>query len=226
MHGGLPKTLEGGRPFSLSCELLLRAMQMDQPPGRGARQASRWPTSSRLTRASSPPSSARQTSPFRLLLALASPALHLILICCLCCAQVRQGLRSKQWDTRVAAGECLGLIAEHCEHHTPAELLKAAGVVDSVKAEPGDHANGANPGSHAGGEADAPLSFQNFRIEQVMDKGSLLLASGGTVRLAFWKLRDCRPLPPSGLHTLAIAMRARVLQPIGGTASPVCRRTQ
>ncbi len=82
----------------------------------------------------------------------------------------------------MAAGECLGLIAEHCQHHTPADLLKAAGVVDAVKAEPGDHANGANPGSQDSGEADAPLSFQNFRIEQVMEKGSLLLASGGTVR--------------------------------------------
>ncbi len=140
---------------------------------------------------------------------------------CLCSAQVRHGLRSKQWDTRVAAGECLGLIAEHCEHHTPADLLKAAGVADAVKAEPGDHANGAKLGGQDGEEADAPLSFQNFRIEQVMEKGSLLLASGGTVRSAFCRRRSCLSLTPSALHALhATAMRACAVQLPGGKASP------
>ena len=97
--------------------------------------------------------------------------------------QVRHGLRSKHWDTRVAAGECLGLISAHCEHHTAADLQAASGVSDAVKAAPDGHANGVGPADNdAGREAEAPLSFRNFRIEQVMEKGSLLLASGGTVR--------------------------------------------
>ena len=122
-------------------------------------------------------------------------------------AQVRQGLRSKQWDTRVAAGECLGLIAEHCEHHTAADLLQATGVVDAIKADPDQHSNGATAGDVTGGEADAPLSFQNFRIEQVMEKGSLLLASGGTV----WSTSACSP--PSPATTEAHICHSAVMPP-------------
>ena len=83
----------------------------------------------------------------------------------------------------MAAGDCLGLIAAHCEHHTTADLQAASGISDAVNADPDGHANGAAGSADAAGkEAEAPLSFRNFRIEQVMEKGSLLLASGGTVR--------------------------------------------
>ncbi len=82
----------------------------------------------------------------------------------------------------MAAGECLGLIAAHCEHHTATDLQTASGVSDAVETDPDGHANGAGPSDDAGRVAEAPLSFRNFRIEQVMEKGSLLLASGGTVR--------------------------------------------
>ena len=133
---------------------------------------------------------------------------HMIPVCAQCClcfgsrrAQVRHGLRSKHWDTRVAAGECLGLIAEHCEHHTAADLAKAATSADTVKADPDEHANGANPGGQAHGEDDAPLSFQNFRIEQVMEKGSLLLASGGTVGSAT-AVKEFAPVAKTSMDTL------------------------
>ena len=87
-------------------------------------------------------------------------------------------LRSKHWDSRLAAGDCLGLIAEHCVHHSAAELQQAAGSAGAVKSEPG---SGDEPGAPLA-ESDAPLSFHSFHIEQVMAKGAVLLASGGTVR--------------------------------------------
>ena len=45
-------------------------------------------------------------------------------------------LRSKHWDSRVAAGDCLGLIAEHCVHHSAAELQRAAGSAAAAQPEP------------------------------------------------------------------------------------------
>ena len=93
---------------------------------------------------------------------------------------MRQLLRSKHWDSRVAAGDCLGLIAEHCIHHTAADLLQAAPAISAVKSELKAERDG-GPGESPE-EGDAPLSFQNFDIDRVMTKGSVLLASGGTVR--------------------------------------------
>lgn len=91
---------------------------------------------------------------------------------------MRQLLRSKHWYSRVAAGDCLGLIAEHCVHHSAAELQRAAGSAAAAQPEP---VPGDEPGAPLA-ESDAPLSFQSFHIEQVMAKGAVLLASGGTVR--------------------------------------------
>lgn len=96
--------------------------------------------------------------------------------------QVRQLLRSKHWDSRVAAGDCLGLIAEHCLHHSAADLQHAAPFASAVKPEIKGEPDGGTVEVKGGSEA--PLSFQNFEIERVMAKGTVLLASGGTVRFS------------------------------------------
>ena len=92
-------------------------------------------------------------------------------------AAVAAHLRHREWDARVAAGHCLGLLAEHFQHSTAADLEAAAvagrgGAADAgVKQEPG-----------GGGDAEAHLlSFASFDVQQVLAQGTPMLASGGEV---------------------------------------------
>jgi hypothetical protein len=92
--------------------------------------------------------------------------------------QIQERLRSTVWEARIAAGECLGHLAEHCTHHNAAELAQhlAPGVLSetatasAVKSEP---------------DVEAPevhdLSFRGFSADAVLSRGTLLLASGGKV---------------------------------------------
>lgn len=105
-------------------------------------------------------------------------------------AAVAAHLRHRDWDARVAAGHCLGLLAEHFSHHTAADLAAAAavgGAVDeqhaAVKQEPAAVAEGAasEVKSEAGSQPHL-LSFACFDVQQVLSQGTPMLASGGEVR--------------------------------------------
>ncbi|KAG2490891.1 hypothetical protein HYH03_010808 [Edaphochlamys debaryana] len=77
-------------------------------------------------------------------------------------------LYHKNWETRVAAGEALSFLADIFEHHIPDDLARhalACGVEPAVLAQ-------------AVGE-DTPLTFASFSLQQVLDKGTPLGASGG-----------------------------------------------
>ena len=99
-------------------------------------------------------------------------------------------LRHRDWDARVAAGHCLGLLAEHFSHHTAAELAAAAAAAgDAVpeqaavkqEAAAAGEAAAAPVKQEAAGEAHL-LSFASFDVQQVLSQGTPMLASGGEVR--------------------------------------------
>ena len=110
-------------------------------------------------------------------------------------AAVAAHLRHRDWDARVAAGHCLGLLAEHFGHHTASDLAAAAAAGAAtdeqhaaVKMEPaaageGPASEGAGASS-AGGSEPHLLSFASFNVQQVMSQGTPMLASGGEVRAA------------------------------------------
>ena len=85
--------------------------------------------------------------------------------------QIRRCLRNKQWDTRIAASTCLGRMAAHFQHHTASSLAQQAESKPlnmQVKLE--------------GSEASAgSMTFGNFDISQVLQQGTVLLASAGQV---------------------------------------------
>lgn len=101
-------------------------------------------------------------------------------------SKVSAHLRHKDWDARVAAAHCLGLLAEHFAHPGVPHLLRAAGAGPSeppavaVKQEAGDVK--AEPGeAGAGEEGRHMLRFESFQIGQVLEQGTPLLASWGVV---------------------------------------------
>lgn len=89
-------------------------------------------------------------------------------------AQVLRHLRHKDWDARVAAGHCLGRIADHVAHHTPFSLSQAAGMVP----EPSSARQIAIQSDPEGGTGPL-LSFDTFSIATVVEQGTPLLASAG-----------------------------------------------
>ena len=84
--------------------------------------------------------------------------------------QIHSCLRHTQWDTRVAASTCLGLMAAHFTHHSVSTLAEAA--------EP---AMAASPVKVEELSAASAMSFQNFNVSQVLQQGTILVASGGQV---------------------------------------------
>ncbi|DBA67496.1 TPA: hypothetical protein ACH3X2_001776 [Trebouxia sp. C0005] len=79
---------------------------------------------------------------------------------------IRRCLRNKQWDTRIAASVCLGLMAAHFTHHsviTLAEQAEQNPTVVKIKPEP----------------TEGAMTFQTFDICQVLQQGTVLVASGG-----------------------------------------------
>lgn len=107
----------------------------------------------------------------------------------------------------MAAGHCLGLLAEHFGHHTASELaaaLAAGAAADeqhaAVKQEPaaaGEGPASEGPGALSGaGSQPHLLSFASFNVRQVLSQGTPMLASGGEVRAAApalggMKVADC-----------------------------------
>lgn len=101
-------------------------------------------------------------------------------------------LRHGEWDARVAAGHCLGLLAEHFQHHTPGDLaaaaadataLEAAAVAsgEDVKLEPKPEDGGSSGGGASAEQQHHLLSFASFDVQQVLAQGTPMLASGGEV---------------------------------------------
>ncbi|KAJ7534695.1 hypothetical protein O6H91_13G105700 [Diphasiastrum complanatum] len=92
--------------------------------------------------------------------------------------RVRQFLRSKNWDTRVAAAQAIGAIAENVSHVTVQDLLASAVAElkmlgDSVNLETFLlESDEAVPQSGS-------LAFSRFDVQRVLEYGAPLLASGG-----------------------------------------------
>lgn len=93
--------------------------------------------------------------------------------------KVSQYLRSKNWDTRVAAAHAIGAIAENVKHTSLKDLFA------SVEAE--KHASGLSDETGDVGStlprpdttATSELDFGSFEINRVLAFGSPLLSSGG-----------------------------------------------
>ena len=104
-------------------------------------------------------------------------------------SQIQALLRHKSWDARVAAGKCLGLIAEHAAHPSPADLACAAaasstaGSGKTLDPRPAPVEAPEAPASVAvGGAEDDALTLRGFDLARVLERGTQLLASGGQVR--------------------------------------------
>ncbi|KAG0475519.1 hypothetical protein HPP92_015205 [Vanilla planifolia] len=92
--------------------------------------------------------------------------------------KVSQYLRSKNWDTRVAAAQAVGAIAENVKHTSLKDLLA---LIESELLEAGisDASNDIeNVMSNFHPRNLTGLSFTSFDINKVLEFGSLLLASG------------------------------------------------
>ncbi|XP_047094513.1 TATA-binding protein-associated factor BTAF1 isoform X1 [Lolium rigidum] len=93
--------------------------------------------------------------------------------------KVSQYIRSKNWDTRVAAAHAIGAIVENVKHTLVKDLFA------SVEAE--KHASGLSDETADVGSALPPpdtaatseLAFGSFDINRVLEFGSPLLSSGG-----------------------------------------------
>lgn len=107
--------------------------------------------------------------------------------------QVAVHLKHKEWDARVAAGHCLGLLADHFQHVDVSDLCRAAGVkpeqlggdMSEIKTEE---------------DGQRKLSFKDFNVLQVLDQGTPLLASWGEVRHACVSSPNCPPAIKHGFH--------------------------
>jgi hypothetical protein len=85
----------------------------------------------------------------------------------------------------VAAGDCLGRIAEHAAHPTPADLARAAAAaqgpsVPGCDPPPASELRAAPP-APAAGAAEEALTLAGFDLARVLAQGTQLLASGGQV---------------------------------------------
>lgn len=94
-------------------------------------------------------------------------------------AEIAERLRYKDWEARVAAAHCLGLLAEHFQHHTPRALAQAAGRGGEAGGSGSEPGQG---GASAQGDGGGQLAFGSFSISRVVDRGTALLASAGEVR--------------------------------------------
>ncbi|XP_072972272.1 TATA-binding protein-associated factor BTAF1 isoform X2 [Typha angustifolia] len=93
--------------------------------------------------------------------------------------KVSQYLRSRNWDTRVAAAHAVGAIAENVKH-TSLKDLSASLEAEIVETEFYDVAKDIETAwSKFDPNIAEGLTFRSFEINRVLDFGSPLLASGG-----------------------------------------------
>lgn len=93
--------------------------------------------------------------------------------------KISQYLRSRNWDTRVAAAHAVGAIAENIKHTSLKELLSS---IESEMLEAGIGDVSKDIGlllSNFHSKNLSGLSFISFDINKVLEFGSLLLASAG-----------------------------------------------
>lgn len=93
--------------------------------------------------------------------------------------KVSQFLRSRNWDTRVAAARAVGAIAANVKHSSLKELFEC---IEKELVEAGKHDASKDIGAAISNflpNTVAGLSFGSFNISKVLDFGSPLLASGG-----------------------------------------------
>ncbi|KAM0844017.1 hypothetical protein ACQ4PT_057332 [Festuca glaucescens] len=93
--------------------------------------------------------------------------------------KVSQYLRSKNWDTRVAAAHAIGAIAENVKHMSVKDLfasVEAEKHASGLSDETGDVGSALPPPDTA---ATSELAFGSFDINRVLEFGSPLLSSGG-----------------------------------------------
>ncbi|GAX73980.1 hypothetical protein CEUSTIGMA_g1430.t1 [Chlamydomonas eustigma] len=79
--------------------------------------------------------------------------------------KVTSCLYHKTWETRVAAGETIGLLASAFPHHSAQDLIALHSEQSGAELS----------GSISSGNA----SFKEFNLKQILESGSALLASGG-----------------------------------------------
>lgn len=93
--------------------------------------------------------------------------------------KVSQYLRSKNWDTRVAAARAIGAIAVNVKHTSLKDLFECIEneLVESGLSDISEDIKASWSNFHP--EHAAGLSFRSFDINKVLDFGSQLLASGG-----------------------------------------------
>ncbi|KAF3440568.1 hypothetical protein FNV43_RR18852 [Rhamnella rubrinervis] len=104
--------------------------------------------------------------------------------------KVSHYLRSKNWDTRVAAAHAIGAIAENVKHTSLSEVLSCAksklseagisGGVEDVIAQPDFHSN------------IACTSFRSFNINKVLEFGALLASRGQEYDIANDNMKNPR----------------------------------
>ena len=80
--------------------------------------------------------------------------------------------RHSSWDARLAAGLCLGRLAEYALHFSPDDLAAAASA-NCLDTDNGCDRNQSAPSNM--------LSLEHFSLEAVLREGKTLLASGGRV---------------------------------------------
>ncbi|CAM6099985.1 unnamed protein product [Calypogeia fissa] len=93
--------------------------------------------------------------------------------------RVRQFLRSKNWDTRVAAAQAIGAIAENVKHATVTELFAKA---EADLAKVGFVLNLSHLlelGCTGASQTATSLTFSSFDIHRVLEFGASLVASAG-----------------------------------------------
>ncbi|ONK68755.1 uncharacterized protein A4U43_C05F15610 [Asparagus officinalis] len=93
--------------------------------------------------------------------------------------KVSQYLRSKNWDTRVAAARAIGSIAANIKHTSLNELFECI-ETELVECGLSDVSKGIRAScTNFHPNVTTGLSFRSFDINKVLDYGSPLLASGG-----------------------------------------------
>ncbi|GAQ92914.1 hypothetical protein KFL_011990010, partial [Klebsormidium nitens] len=94
-------------------------------------------------------------------------------------AKIHRFLRSKKWDTRVAAGQAVGAIAQNVPHVTVESLEKAGELASTGGQLSTDKLDIQGSGTSEGSLDSGLMQFSSFDIQKVLEHGALLLSSGG-----------------------------------------------
>ena len=120
--------------------------------------------------------------------------------------QIALHLRSRDWEARIAASYCLGLIAEHFQHHTPQSLLDACRQPMGFPC--------ASSTATQQRPSQGMLSFTTFDIFTVLKQGRSLLSSGG-------EEYDTGPQDPAVSRSVALAQQRAHLKSRLGLGGPM-----